>query len=257
MPVPASYQEDPRARSHPLAVEAAWRSFASRDGEHRVLPDGRCDIILRFESDGVKPTGTIAVRVAGAATRFHVVPVSAGTTFVGARLRPGMARAVLGIDPQSIVDRVLVGGLAVAALPSLASLCRPARGIDALAERLSQFVDSRFRASEVDPLATKMIDVLHLTGGRLPIAELAGMHDVDVRTVRRRITAATGISPKQLAAIIRFHRALRLRYAGVAGAAAACEAGYADQAHMSRTFRQMGGIGSARLPHLALAGFPI
>ena len=257
MPLPHSYQEDPKTAWHPLAVEALWRSFAVHDGQHRVLPDGRCDIILRFQSDGVEPTGAIAVRIAGPSTQFHIVPISAGTTFVGVRLRPGMAHAVLALDPKSIVDRVLVDDEALAVLPALASLRRPAPSIEALAERLSQFVADRFRSSGVNSLTTGMIDVLHVTGGRLPIARLASMHGVDVRTVRRRITAASGLAPKQLAAIIRFHRALRLRYAGVEGAAAASEAGYADQAHMVRTFRRMGGIGSARLPDLALAGLLI
>lgn len=257
MPIPRSYQEDPKAAWHPLAVEALWRSFAVDDGQHRVLPDGRCDIILRFQSDGVEPTGAIAVRIAGPSTQFHLVPVRAGITFVGVRLRPGMAYAVLALDPGSIVDRVLVDDEALAALPALASLRRPAPSIDALAERLGQFVADHFRAETVDPMTTDMIDVLHVTGGRLPIARLASMYSIDVRTVRRRITAATGLAPKQLAAIIRFHRALRLRYAGVEGAAVASEAGYADQAHMSRTFRRMSGIGPARMPDLALAGLPI
>ncbi|SFG79570.1 helix-turn-helix domain-containing protein [Methylobacterium gossipiicola] len=249
-----SYQEDSKAVWHPLAIETIWRSFAVCDGHHRVLPDGRCDIILRFPSDGLKPSGAIAVRIAGPSTRFHLVPISAGTAFVGVRLRPGMAGGVLALNPGSIVDRVLMDDEAMTALPALAELCRPAASIDALTERLGLFVAGRFRLSHVDPLTTSMIDMLHVTGGRMPIAELAKLHDMDVRTARRRITAATGLGPKQLAAIIRFHRALRLRHAGLGSANAAIEAGYADQAHMSRTFRQMGGIGSARLPELALAG---
>jgi len=249
-----SYQEDSKAVWHPLAIETVWRSFAVCDGHHRVLPDGRCDIILRFPSDGLKPSGAIAVRIAGPSTRFHLVPVSAGTAFVGVRLRPGMAGGVLALDPGLIVDRVLMDDEATTAPPALAELCRLAASIDALADRLSLFVAGRFRMQHVDPLTMAMIDMLHVTGGRLPIAELAKLHNMDVRTARRRITAATGLGPKQLAAIIQFHRALRLRYAGIESANAAIEAGYADQAHMSRTFRQMGGIGPARLPELALAG---
>lgn len=249
-----SYRDDPKAVRHPLAIEALWRSFALCDGHHRVLPDGRCNIILRFPSDGRKPSGAIAVRIAGPSTRFHLVPISAGTAFVGVRLRPGMAGAVLALDPGSIVDRVLMDDEAMTAFPALADLCRPAASIDALAERLGLFVAGRFRMQHVDSLTTAMIDMLHATGGRLPVADLARLHDMDVRTARRRITAATGLGPKRLAAIIRFHRALRLRRAGMGSANAAIEAGYADQAHMSRAFRQMAGIGSVRLPERALAG---
>lgn len=250
------YQEDVGAGWHPLAIETVWRSFAAHDDHHRVLPDGRCDIILRFPSDGLRPTGAIAVRIAGPSTRFHLVSVAGGTAFVGVRLRPGMAGGVLGLPPGSILNCVLMDDEAIAALPTLAELCRPAPSIDALAERLGLFVINRFRMADVDRSTTALIDMLHFTGGRLPISELARLHDMDARTVRRRIVMATGLAPKQLASIVRFHRALRLLSAGIGSASAAIEAGYADQAHMIRSFRQMGGISPARLPDLALPSLP-
>ncbi|MXO65054.1 helix-turn-helix domain-containing protein [Altericroceibacterium endophyticum] len=249
------YQEDHRTSWHPFAIETVWRSYARCDGEHRVLPDGRCDIILRFASDGVKPVGDIALRIAGPSTRFHIVPLTAGTAFIGVRFRPGMASGILGIDPGAILNRVLTDDEALAVHPEFAALCQPADSIDALARRLALFVAERFSASQIDPLTAAMINMLHVTGGRIPIAQLARVHQLSVRTARRRITQATGLGPKQLAAIIRFHRALRLRRAGVGCAHASVEAGYADQAHMTRNFRQMGGISPANMPDLVLAGF--
>lgn len=258
MPLPYDYSETPHHSRDRFAAEAVWRFFANRECTHRVLPDGRCDIILRFRSDGMKLSGVITPIVTGAATRFHMVPITAGTGYVGVRLRPGTARGVLGIDPGTIADRGLVGDAALTAIPELGALCTPVRNVDTLVDRLAAFIASRVRGFTIDRLSANLIDMLHVTGGRLPIADIARLHRVDVRTVRRRISFATGLTPKQMAMIIQFHRALRLRFHDrLDVASTAIEAGYADQAHMSRAFRLIGGISPARLPDLVLAGFPI
>lgn len=258
MPLPYDYSETLHHSRDRFAVEAVWRFFADHECAHRVLPDGRCDIILRFQSDGTKPPGVIMPIVTGAATRFHIVPIKAGTGYVGVRLRPETARGVLGIDPVSIADRGLVGDAALTAIPELGALCIPVRNVETLVDRLAAFIASRARGFTIDPLSANLIGMLHVTGGRLPIADIARLHGIDVRTMRRRIIFATGLAPKQMAMIIQFHRALRLRFHDrLDVASTAIEAGYADQAHMSRTFRLMGGISPARLPDLVLAVFPI
>jgi AraC-like DNA-binding protein len=258
MPLPYSYRETAHPANERCAPEAAWRFFAARECRHRVLPDGRCDIILRFRSDGSRVLGTITPIVTGPATRFNIVQVPAGTGYVGVRLRPGTARAVLGTDPRMIANRGLVGNAALTEMPSIGGLCARADRIESLVEELASFVAGRLVRSAIDDLSVGMIDTLHVSGGRIPIADLARLHEVDARTVQRRIVSATGLAPKQLAMIVQFHRALRLRFHhGLDVASAAIEAGYADQAHMSRVFRLMGGISPARLPDLVLAGFPI
>lgn len=258
MPLPYEYVETYYHGRDRVGAEAVWRFFADCDCTHRVLPDGRADIILRFQSDGTRPSGDLTPIVTGAATRFHMVPVPAGTGYVGVRLLPGTAHGVLAIDLETIADRGLVGDAALAAIPALKALCLPARNIDTLVDRLGDFVSSRLRGVTVDPLSAALIEMLHVTGGRLPVADIARLNGIDVRTVRRRVVSATGLTPKQMAMVVQFHRALRLRFHDrLDVASTAIEAGYADQAHMSRVFRRMGGISPAQLPDLVLAGFPI
>ena len=258
MPLPSGYSETAQSVRDSRAVEAAWRFFAAQACEHRVLPDGRCDIILRFRSDGLRPLGASTIVIAGAATRFHIVNMTAGTGYVGVRLRPGAARGLVGADLRAITNRALVGEAALAEAPELTALCEPATSIQALSDRLDSFVAEHGRNVEIDPLAASIIDMLHMTGGRLAVAEVASLHGVDVRTARRRMSRATGLSPKQMAMIIQFHRALRLRFdEGLDVAATAFEAGYSDQAHMSRVFRLLGGISPGRLPDMVLPGLPI
>nr|WP_246802694.1 helix-turn-helix transcriptional regulator [Ensifer sp. ENS02] len=79
------------------------------------------------------------------------------------------------------------------------------------------------------------------------------MHGVSERTARRVLLRATGLTPKAFAAIIQFHRALRLlRDHHLSPADAAFEAGFADQSHMTRVFRRLGGFSPARLPEVTL-----
>src|SRR5260221_13363298 len=59
----------------------------------------------------------------------------------------------------------------------------------------------------------------------------------------RRFVNEIGLAPKTLALMLRFHRACTLARTGAAGtwAAVAAEAGYADQAHLTRDFRVFAG----------------
>jgi AraC-like DNA-binding protein len=258
MPIPNGYKEVLHSARGRSAIEAAWTSFTEKARDHRVLPDGRCDIILRFHSDGSKPLGIIFPAIAGAATRFHIVQEEPGTGCVGVRLRPGTASKVLGVTLKEITEQGIGGNAAIAKIPALAALCAPAKSIDELVNRLDEFVIGRSSEAEIDSLTSGLIDMLHMTGGRLPVTEIASLHGVDVRMIHRRIVKATGLTPKQMAMVIQFHRALRLIIDGKLDiASAAFEAGYSDQAHMTRVFQTMGGFSPARLPELVLAGLPI
>lgn len=258
MPIPNGYKEVLHTARERPAVEAAWTSFTEKGLDHRVLPDGRCDIILRFHSDGSKPLGSIFPAIVGAATRFHVVKIEPRTGYVGVRLRPGTARKVLGVRLKEITDQGIGGDAAIAIIPALAAICAPAQSIDELVSRLDSFVVERSSEAQIDLLTSGLINMLHTTGGRLSVTEIARLHGVDVRMVHRRIVSSTGLTPKQMAMVIQFHRALRLIVDGKLDiASAAFEAGYSDQAHMARIFRRMGGFVPGRIPELVIAGLPL
>lgn len=79
--------------------------------------------------------------------------------------------------------------------------------------------------------------------GRVAIGALAKELGCSRKRLTLRFRHEFGISPKLLARILRFDRAVRLigarRVAGLADLAAA--SGYADQAHLSREFRVFSG----------------
>ncbi|MGH9040297.1 MAG: helix-turn-helix domain-containing protein, partial [Acidimicrobiia bacterium] len=84
---------------------------------------------------------------------------------------------------------------------------------------------------------------------RAPVATLAESLGVSERQLHRRCTAAVGYGPKTLARVLRFRRFLALasRHPGAGLAGLAAEAGYADQAHLTRECGRLGGTTPARI----------
>lgn len=238
-------------------VEAVWTSVSDRMGSYRVLPDGRSDIIVKFKI-WREQVIDLTVVITGPIMRFYDVPIELGMGFVGVRLRPGFFERVLGFEPAGLVNENLTGVDALAACPDLKCLYAPAQSQNELITRLTDFVRRRAAASrfEPSPLSRSVISAFHAAGGRLRVHEIADMHGICERTVQRLVFKATGLTPKAFAAILQFHRALRLlRDHHLSPAEAAVEAGYADQPHMSRVFRRMGGFSPARLPDVTLISF--
>jgi AraC-like DNA-binding protein len=76
--------------------------------------------------------------------------------------------------------------------------------------------------------------------------------------LQRRLLAAVGHAPKPLQRILRLQRALALgRAAGWDAASLALDAGYADQAHMTREFKALAGSTPARLLGVAWGALPM
>ena len=237
-----------------LGVEAVWTSIAQQAVDYRVLPDGRCDIILKFSAN-VGPITDLTVVVTGPTTTYYDVAVASGMGFVGIRLLPGFFRSVLGFKPGDLRGKALVGKAAVLACPPLAQLCADADTPDALPERLLAFVRSRCGRRLVLPSVQtrRILGALHASSGRLSVSEIAQMHGLSTRSVQRIVLDATGLPPKSYGRILQFHRALRLlRDHRLSPSDAAYEAGYADQSHMTHTLQRFGGLSPARLPDVTL-----
>ena len=88
------------------------------------------------------------------------------------------------------------------------------------------------------------------SGGRTPIADIARDLGWSRRHLTERFTRDVGVAPKTYARILRFDRALSLiaRADGRALGDVALDAGYYDQAHLNRDFREFSGAAPSRLP---------
>ncbi|MDP2733640.1 MAG: AraC family transcriptional regulator, partial [Hoeflea sp.] len=243
------------AGADPLfGIEAVWLSLARQASAYRVLPDGRCDIILRF-CTSAGPIKQLSVVVTGPTTAHYDVPVEPGMGFAGIRLRPGFFQRILGFKPVALREKTLVGDAAISACPALAALCTETATPETLPDRLIDFVRSRIGQDHA-PLpgqTRRILSAFHASSGRLSVQDIAQLHGLTARTVQRIVLDATGLPPKSYARILQFHRAMRLlRDHRLRPSEAALEAGYVDQAHMTHALRRFGGLTPARLTDVTL-----
>ena len=172
-------------------------------------------------------TGCIALIVAGPATRAHHT-TTAGPTF-GVRFRIGAAGAALGLPAAELLDTSVpledVWGAAEAR-----RIAERATNVHELAAAATA------RRGPPDPLVRAAA-----TGTP---RQALGIGD---RQLRRRFADAVGYGPKTLERILRFQRFLTLAIHDADLARLALEAGYADQAHITRECTRLAGLPPAQL----------
>ncbi|MGL5009061.1 MAG: helix-turn-helix domain-containing protein [Paracoccaceae bacterium] len=247
------YSELPLQLCPGLGIEAVWHSVAERTGRYRVLPDGRCDLILRYQ---LGPNGLDAICpvLSGTSSRFYDIDLEPGTGFIGARFKPGHAARFLGVSPLLIGPAGKIGAAALALCPRLGPLIAAVDTPQALLTRLNTFLHMTGQDQPPpDPTIRAVAGAFHTSAGRLSVAELAAVHGLSLRHLTRKWRWLTGFGPKTYAMILQFQRALRLvELHGLSPSDAAFEAGYADQAHMTRAFRQFAGFTPARRQEVTL-----
>lgn len=204
----------------------------------RVVPDGCIDLVWIAERPPF---------VAGPATRPVLTTARPGGTIVGIRFEPGMASSVLGTPASEILD----ADVPLADLWGRESSGRCARAeespsADARLAAMQALVLARLRHAEpADRMVYAAVRWLarHPSGGIRQLSDLSGLSE---RQLRRRFEAAVGYGPKTFQRIIRFQRWLHLastRHGAPASLSdLADEAGYADQAHLTREVTRLAGL---------------
>ena len=165
--------------------------------------------------------------VAGPATRAH--PTTANGAAFGVRFRVGAAGAALGLPAAELLDATVpledVWGAAEAR-----RIAERATSVEALAAVVTR------RGGAADPLVRAAA-----TGTP---RQMLGIGD---RQLRRRFLDAVGYGPKTLERILRFQRFLALASSDADLARLALDAGYADQAHLTRECTRLAGLPPAQL----------
>lgn len=230
-------------------------------GIHRGLPSPQLEVIiclgapieLAVMPDPAQPPGSFRSLVAGLQTGPAVIAHDGSSYTVSLRLTPVGARSLLGVPAGALASSVV-------SLDEL--LGRPAQE---LADRLAAAPDwdRRFgvldevltgRAGEVDVDAVltyawrRVID----SGGAVRIGELAAETGFSRQHLTKRFRREFGLTPKQLARVVRFQRSVRLLRdlerrrrqpggdpLGLAEVAARC--GFYDQAHLVREWNDLAG----------------
>jgi AraC-like DNA-binding protein len=166
---------------------------------------------------------------------------------LGVRLRPGVLASLMGSDARNLTDQSasaeeLFGKAGRELLDRVASSLIPESATRDLAAFVVGRVCSRPRRG---PDPTILADALTHT---VSIDATADAMGVTPRAVHRCAVSGIGLAPKRLVRIQRLHRALALMLTPRSWpmATAAAEAGYADQAHLSRDCSELLGESPAR-----------
>ena len=208
--------------------------------------DGTVEMLAN--ADRSKPPGTFVALVGG----LHDGPaeIAQGERQTGLQLRLTWrgARALLGVPAGELAgDTVdlaaLLGRHTGTLLDRLATAPDWAERFDLLDGELTALAARGRGVDGARPEVGHAWDRLTETGGNLRISELAAEVGWSRRYLATRFHAETGLTPKAAARVIRFERACdRLRSPQrPALAEVAADAGYVDQAHLSRDFRDLAG----------------
>jgi AraC-like DNA-binding protein len=220
-------------------LSCVWVNDLTRPvaSHYYVVPDGCVDILWTGEG----------LCVAGPDARPILERARPGCRIVGVRFRPGAALPWLGVPLSEFLNaRVPLEELwkrDAAELSDRAFRAPHARAVGAVLQRA--LLDRLATVGPPDP----QIAFLRRNARSHHHGELARRIGISERTLRRRCIETFGYGFKTLQRILRFQRLVRLATLTTTPDLAdlATEAGFADQAHMSREVRRLCGATCAEL----------
>jgi AraC-like DNA-binding protein len=209
--------------------------------------EGRVEVL--GNADPARPPGTFTAAVGG----LHDAParIAQGDPQTGLQLRLTWrgARALLGVPAGALAgDTVdladLLPGRVAPLLDRLASASGWAERFAVLDAELTALLRRGRGERGVLPEVGYTWDRLVEAGGNVRIEELAREVGWSRRYLAEKFRHETGLGPKAAARVIRFEGACDRLLASDRPALAqvAAEAGYVDQSHLSRDFRDLAGI---------------
>lgn len=181
--------------------------------------------------------------IGGARSGFHVKDVSEPSSSVGAQLLPGAAQALFGTSARELAGRHTrledVWGLAAehARDQLLAAGDSAGRQLDVMEALLAARLPRIHSLHPAIAHALQGIQAGHAVGGVISGTGYSHRHFVSV------FRDAVGLPPKVYARVLRFQHALKLAHADMTlpWVEVAAAAGFSDQAHFAREFREFSG----------------
>jgi AraC-like DNA-binding protein len=255
-------------------VKRLWaidRPFRSGAGLlELVLPTGEMHLAFSLteapfrvadDIDGPRRAVGHAV-VGGARAAFYVRDLRGPARSVGAQLYPGAGELLFGVGADELAGRHTdLEALWGARAPDLRARLLEASGPERQLDLLESLLAARLpRVRGLHPAVAHALDRFAAASSvRDVVREIGCSH----RLLARRFRQSIGLTPKLYCRTLRFRRVLpRVAEAGVCLADLALDAGYSDQPHFTREFREFAGVTPseyrARRPahahHLPLAG---
>jgi AraC-like DNA-binding protein len=220
-----------------------------RDGREHVLPAGEMHLVFRLTDQPVRlfrdaqDAAGIALGnavIGGPRAVFYVKEVSKPSSSVGVQLRPGAASLLFGAPAGELAGRhfgldEMWGRAAVSARDRLLEQRNPRCRLDLLEALLLE------RLPRVCGLHPAVAMALNRFQNEADVHEVVEESGYSHRRFIALFEEAVGLRPKLYCRVRRFQRALRRVTTG-SWADIALAAGYSDQAHFNREFREFSGV---------------
>jgi AraC-like DNA-binding protein len=236
--LPSGYTEWGAPAALRDAVACLWAQVNDSRAERAglVLPDGCTDVIWE------QGRGTF---VAGPDTGPVATTMAAGAVILGVRFRPSAGGPALGIPLSELRDlRADLADLRPAQARQLTASLDPQVAADQMLDMTAALVAD----GAPDPAVTWAVRLLRDPATRAE--DVAAEVGLSLRQLRRRCQAVVGYGPKTLQRVLRFRgfvSRVDTRPEVLDLAAIAAEAGYADQAHLTRECGRLSGMTPAAL----------
>jgi AraC-like DNA-binding protein len=235
----SDYREFPAPLPLTEYLVCLWtQTIASSSSQfaQRVLPDGCVDIVIINDE---------VPMVIGPFTEPLVARLAPGTTINGARCRPGLAQSLLGLPASALLNQSV----------PLSAVWGSAASV-----RFERITDERSLVARRSAMEAALLARLSNAGGvdeatragirwlsenpHGRIQQLSEWTGLSSRQIQRRFISAVGYGPKMFQSVLRFQRLLNLTESsgGLRSLAQfSGDAGYADQAHMTREVQRFSG----------------
>jgi AraC-like DNA-binding protein len=241
----------PAPALRPLLDQAleGWALDGPSDVSFHELPFPGIPLILNLGSPWLVEGARLDNFLGGLHTRPTQVAGERAFSCLELRLTPLGAHRLLGLPLHELANRTYP---LEELLPGVGALTARVRATESWNERFDlleaflarQLADTTPAPSELEWAWRRLVQ----SGGRVRVRSLATDLGWSPRRLIERFRDHVGLPPKAAARVIRLDRAVSALRAGtpqIAEVATAC--GYADQAHLGRELRELGGITPGQL----------
>lgn len=244
------------------AVKCFWynsRDLGSSESGFEVVPDGYAEIIFYFGTDcSIAHNGALLALpspfMIGLLNQPILFYARNRLEIIGIRCYPWAVFDLLGLPSGKESIHTFEHPMAQLQ-PALTACIRAGKIEEAIALVSAYFLESRTGIA-ADNTLFKAGAAMREAKGTLPVTQIAVAADATVRTLERKFKQSSGYTVKDISGLIRFEQVRNQLLldpdSNLAGLAH--EAGYTDQAHLSKEFKRYSGTTPAAFARKARQG---
>lgn len=216
---------------------------------HHGLPSPFCTVILAFDEPmdcgwlrGREDRDRYWTSVAGLHSGPALIRTHGFQHGIQLSLTPAGLRALFGLPASAMVSTIARGDDLSYGMSHVHARLAEAPDWPSRWLLLTAALEEICRPESGPPAeVSRAWHVLTASGGTARIGDVADHVGWGRRRLLNAFRAEYGLSPKEAAMVIRFHRAISAVRAGHGLTQVAADSGYADQAHLTRDFVALGG----------------